>query len=159
MSLRVLYNDEGTAGQPSPNIWGDCPVEKALIAPEQLTYIYDSFLNNFTANDVILGNWLVAGTNPDTAIVTDEADGVINISGSGAAHDEAYLCSNLLCNEVIKKNSGKRLWFEASIKLDDADADVSIICGLGESALMAAEAIAVRLLSECVIIKTKYRCN
>ncbi|NOQ21587.1 MAG: hypothetical protein GQ565_02905 [Candidatus Aegiribacteria sp.] len=142
MSLAVRYNTAGTAGQPSPNIWGDCPVEKSLIAPDELTYLYDTFLNNFTANEVILGNWLVVGTNPDTAIVTDEADGVINISGSAAGDDEAYLCSNMLCNEVIKKGSNKRLWFEASIKLDDADADVSIICGLGESALMAAEAIA-----------------
>jgi hypothetical protein len=47
----------------------------------------------------------------------------------------------LLCNEVIKKNSNKRLWFEASLKLDDADADVSMICGLGEASLLAADAI------------------
>ncbi|MBW2604704.1 MAG: hypothetical protein JRE28_10390 [Deltaproteobacteria bacterium] len=142
MSLAVRYNSAGTAGQVSPNIWGDCPVEKSLIAPDELTYMYDSFLNNFTANEVILGNWLVVGTNPDTAIVTDEADGVINISGSGAEHDEAYICSNLLCDEVIKKNSNKRLWFEASIKVLDGDADASIICGLGEASLLAADAIA-----------------
>jgi len=142
MSLAVRYNNAGTAGQPSPSIWGGCPVDKSLTAPDELCYLWDDFLNNFTANEVILGNWLVVGTNPDTAVVTDEPYGVINISGSGAGDDEAYLCSNLLCNEVIKKNSNKRLWFEACIKMDDADADVSIICGLGESALMAAEAIA-----------------
>jgi len=142
MSLAVRYNGTGTAGQVSPSIWGDCPVEKSLIAPDELTYLYDSFLNNFTANEVILGNWLVVGTNPDTAVVTDEADGVINISGSGAAHDEAYICSNLLYDKVIKKNSNKRLWFEASIKVLDGDADASIICGLGEASLMAADAIA-----------------
>ena len=142
MSLGVTPNAAGTAGQVSPAIWGDCPVHKAIVRPDELTYIYDTFLNNFTANEVILGNWLVAGTNPDTAFTTDEADGVINISGSGSAHDEAYLCSGMLCNEVIKKNSNKRLWFEACIKVADGDADTSIICGLGESALMAAEAIA-----------------
>ncbi|MCP4541700.1 MAG: hypothetical protein GY832_31595 [Chloroflexi bacterium] len=142
MSLVVKYNDDGTAGQPSPSIWGDCPVEKSLIAPDELTYVYDTFTMNFVANTTQIGPWYVVGTNIDTAFVTDEPDGVINISGSGAGHDEAYIVSNMLSNEVIKKNSGKRLWFEASVKLDDADADVSFICGLGESALLAAEAIA-----------------
>ena len=141
MSLVVKYNDDGTAGQPSPAVWGDCPVEKALIAPDELTYLYDTFTYNFVANATQIGPWYVVGTNPDTAIVTDEPDGVINISGSGAGHDEAYILSGMLSNEVIKKNSGKRLWFEASVKLDDADADVSFICGLGESALLADDAI------------------
>jgi len=142
MSLVVKYNSAGTAGQPSPSIWGGCPVEKSLIAPDELTYLYDTFTMNFVANATQLGPWYVIGTHPDTAIVADEADGVINISGSGAADDEAFICSGMLCNEVLKKNSNKRLWFEASIKVLDGDADTSIICGLGEAELMAADAIA-----------------
>jgi len=142
MSLAVKYSTAGTAGQPSPNIWGDCPVDKSLVAPDELTYVWDTFTMNFVANATQLGPWYVVGTSPDTAVVTDEADGVINLSGSGSADDEAFICSNMLCNEVIKKNSNKRLWFEASIKVLDGDADASIICGLGEAALMAADAIA-----------------
>jgi hypothetical protein len=138
----VTYKDDGTAGQPSPSVWADFDALKVKSSPGDYVEIWDDFYGSFAANAVQIGPWYVVGTNPDTAIVTDEANGVINISGSGSADDEAYLTSNLLVNETIKKNSGKRLWFETSIKLEDVDADASIIVGLGESALLAADAIA-----------------
>lgn len=142
MSGVARYKAAGVTTEPSPNIWADCPVLKFITDPGAGVYLWEDFLGRFAANDTQIGPFYLVGTNPDSAVVTDEAYGVVNISGSGAAHDEAYLTSNLLVNEAIKKDSRKRVWFETRLKLDDADADVSIIAGLGESSLLAAEAIA-----------------
>lgn len=141
----IDYGRAGLAAVPSPAIWKDCPMGAILKNPGRYVHIWEDFLGNFTANDVqnCAGNqFVVVGTNPDTAYVTDEAEGVINISGSGAGDDEAFLCSGMLSNELLKVNSYKRLWFETRLKLDDTSADVSIIAGLGEASLMAADAIA-----------------
>lgn len=140
---KILYERAGNDAEPSDVIWKDFPAQDAICNPGSYIHVWDDFIYNFTADEVMPGgNFLVVGTNPDTAVVTDEGNGVINISGSGAGDDEAYLVSNLLCDEIIKKNSGKRLWFEARIKFEDADADTTFLCGLGESSLLAADALA-----------------
>jgi len=139
----VTYKAAGQAASPSDAIWGDVPVLDWIKNPGKGIHLFEDFVGNFTANAVEqVGpmGLLVVGTNPDTAIVTDE-ETVINISGSGAGNDEASLVSNLLCNEAIKKNSGRRVWFEARCKMDDTSADCTFICGLGESALLAADAL------------------
>lgn len=139
----VTYADAGRAASPSDTIWANCPVLDWIKNPGKGIYLWEDFVGNFTANaveNVGPTGFLVVGTNPDSAVVTDE-ESVINISGSGAGDDEAYLVSNLLCNEAIKMNSGRRVWFECRCKMDDTSADVTFICGLGESALLAAEAL------------------
>ena len=139
------YGIAGDAAVCSPNIWKDCPMGAITKDPSRYIHIWEDFLGNFTSNDVqncAGGQFLVVGTNSDTAPVTDEAGGVLNISGSGAGNDEAYLCSGMLMDELIKKNSGKRFWFETRLKLDDTSADVVILAGLGEASLMAANACA-----------------
>ena len=140
----ALHGTAGNAAVPSPEVWKDFPAQDAVTSPGDYVHIWEDFTSQFTANDVQNvgnGQWVVIGTNPDTAHVTDEANGVVNISGSGAGDDEAYLCSGMLCNEVIKKDSGLRLWFETRLKMDDTSADVIFICGLGEDALMTADAV------------------
>jgi len=142
MGATVVYKNAGRAASPSDTIWADCPVLDWIKSPGKGIYLWEDFVGNFTANDVenVGSEFLLVGTNPDSAVVTDE-ESVVNISGSAAEHDEAYLVSNLLCNEAISKNSGRRVWFEARCKFDDADADCSFICGLGESSLLTADAI------------------
>ena len=141
----VTYKAAGRAASPSDTIWADCPVLDWIKNPGKGIYLWEDFCGNFTANAVEqigpTGGFLVVGTNPDTAVVTDE-ESVVNISGSGAGNDEAFLVSNLLCNEAIKMNSGRRVWFEVRCKMDDTSADCTFLAGLGESALMAADALA-----------------
>ncbi len=133
------YGRAGDAAAPSPSLWKDFPMGAVAKNPGRYVHIWEDFLGQFTANDVqncAGGQFVVIGTNPDTAHVTDEANGVINISGSGAGNDDAYLCSNMLQNELISVNSGRRFWFETRLKLDDTSADVTMLVGLGEAALM-----------------------
>lgn len=141
MSLRVLYNDEGTAGQPSPNIWGDCPVEKALIAPEQFGYIWDDFVDPVAA-DSSIPNWELAGTNADIDNVADVVNGQIVLNGSGADNDSCTILKNDMY--LLTKNSGKRFWFETSVKPSAAGTadDYAMFVGLIESVGATAEMIA-----------------
>ena len=141
--MSVEYKRAGVARSPSASIWADCPVLAFQKDPGKGIHFWEDFLGNFAANateQVGSQGLLALGTNADTAIVSDE-ETVVNISGSGAGNDECYLVSNLLCNEAIKMNSGRRVWFETRCKLDDADADVIFICGLGEALLLADDAI------------------
>lgn len=140
------YGRAGDAAVPSPEIWKDFPMGAVAKNPGRYVHIWEDFLGQFTANDVqncAGGQFVVIGTHPDTAHVTDEANGVLNISGSGAGDDDAYLCSGLLQNELIKLNSGRRFWFETRLKMDDTSADVTFLCGLGEAALMITAATVV----------------
>jgi len=144
MAGYVDYKTANTvpSGGPSPIIWADCPVVTFIRDPGKGVHLFEDFLRGTVANDTDLGAYFsLVGTNPDCAMVTDEANGVLNISGSGAQYDEAYIRSNLLCNEAIKKNSRKKVWFETKLKIEDHDADLSIIAGLGEDSLLAADAI------------------
>lgn len=138
------YGRAGEAAVPSPNIWKDFPAEAANKSPGCYVHIWEDFLGNFTDNDVQnvgSNQLLVAGTNPDTANVADEANGVVNLSGSGAGNDEVIIGGNLLQDELIKLNSGLRCWFETRLKMDDTSADVSILVGLGAIELLAADFI------------------
>jgi len=138
MSLRVLYNDEGAAGQPSPNVWGDCPVEKALIAPELLGYVFDDFTSP-VATDSSVPLWALTGTNADVDNVADVADGQILLEGSGADNDSATIAKNDMY--LLTMNSGKRFWFEASVKLSAAGAADDFACFVGLENFVGFQAI------------------
>jgi hypothetical protein len=141
----ALYGTAGADALPSPEIWKDVPMQDMLSRPGDYVHIWEDFIGNFTDNDVQNvggGNqWLVAGTNPDTATVADEVPGVVNLSGSGGGNDEVVIGCNLLQDGLIKLNSGRRCWFETRLKLDDTSADVSILVGLGGIELLAADFI------------------
>ncbi len=141
----AIHGTAGAAAVPSPELWKDVPMQDMLSNPGSYVHIWEDFIGNFTANDVQNvggGNqWIVLGTNPDTAVVADETAGVINLSGSGSGDDEVVIGCNILQNELIKLNSGRRSWFETRLKLDDTSADVSILVGLGATELLAADFI------------------
>lgn len=140
--MGVKYKRAGLAASPSPSIWADVPVTQYITDPGSGIHIWEDFAFGTAANATDLGGvFYLVGTNPDCAMVTDE-ETVLNISGSNAGDDEAYLRTNMLCNEVIKKNSGRRLWLEARVKFEDADADTTFLFGLGEDSLLAADALA-----------------
>ena len=102
--------DTVVAGGPSPIIWADVPVVAFLKDPGKGIHLFENFLAGVVANDTKpTGQLVLTGTNPDCAQVTDE-EHVLNISGSDAQNDSGMLCSNLLCNEAIKKDSGRKLW-------------------------------------------------
>jgi len=139
----VIYKTADTVptGGPSPIIWANCPVISFMKDPGKGTHILEDFLGSYTADDVAASSiFKLVGTNPDIDSVTDELGGVVEIEGSGAGDDEAYLVSTLLYE--LKMNNRKKMWFEAKIKFEDVDDDSCAICGLCEPSLMAADAMA-----------------
>jgi len=136
------YKTAGTAGQPSPSIWATCPVQKALIAPEDLVYLFDDFTRGGTVTDTSVVGWDLVGTNADVEQVVDVVNGELLLEGSGADNDSAFIASPDLY--LLTKNSGKRFWFEASVKLSAAGTadDYAAFVGLIEKVGATAELIA-----------------
>lgn len=141
MSLAVKYNAAGTAGQPSPIVWGDCPIEKSLIAPEELGYLFDDFTSP-VVTDTSIPLWALTGTNADIDNVADVLDGQILLQGSGTDNDGCTIAKNDMY--LLTMNSGKRFWFEASVKPTNASTadDYALFVGLIESVGATAELIA-----------------
>ena len=141
MSLDVRYSGAGTAGQPSPAIWGKCPLHKAATRPDELLYIWDDFVDP-CVTDTSIPNWGFAGTNADIDNVADVVNGQILLQGSGADNDSCTILKNDLY--LLTKNSGKRFWFEASVKPTNASTadDYALFVGLIESVGATAEMIA-----------------
>jgi len=138
----VRYKTAGSTSEPSPILWADCPVLKFITDPGEGIYLWDDFVTGGLVADTSVPGWNLVGTNPDVSQVTDDVNGQIVLEGSGADNDSAFICTPDLY--LLKKNSGKRLWFEARVSTEAAGAadDYAIFVGLIESAGMTAELIA-----------------
>lgn len=134
----VKYELAGNAASLSPAIWADLPTMKMVAAPADFVEVYDDFAKGVTTDTTVPG-WGFVGTNADVTAVADE-ESVIELEGSGADNDSAFIVSNPLYD--LTMNSGKRFWFEARVKVEDEDADQAIVVGLIEAAGMTAEAVA-----------------
>jgi len=133
------------SGGPSPIIWADCPVVTILRDPGVGIHIFEDFVGNLTtlaAAGQAGPYFQLVGTNPVIKIHEDYDDlgGAVDIEGGGSGDDEVYLVSNIVYE--LKMNNNKKMWFEAKFKFEDADADQTFLCGLGEASLLAADALA-----------------
>lgn len=139
----VSYRDDGAAGQPSPSIWADCDMLKVLSSPESYLYLYDDFIKGGVVTDTSIRDWDLTGTNADIEQVVDVTNGQILMEGSGADNDSCTIASADMY--LLNKNSGKKFWFEASVKLsaagtaDDFAAFVGLIEKVGATAEMIAD--------------------
>ena len=136
-------------GGPSPIIWADCPVVTMIKDPSKGIHFFEDFLGQYTdltATGVIPGTpFSLVDDGGDGYMTVDTAaydneHGVIKIEPDGETqYDEAYIASRVLYQLVM--NSGRKMWFEARIKFEDITADLSIICGLGDSTLLAGTSV------------------
>jgi len=118
--------------------------------PGKGIHFFEDFLGQYTAlaaAGALLGTpFALAGDGTDAgdikvdATAYDNEHGVVTVEPNGtAAYDEAYLVSQVLYQLVM--NSGRKMWFEARIKLEDITADMSLICGLGDATLLAGSSV------------------
>jgi len=136
-------------GGPSPIIWADCPVVTMQKDPGKGIHFMEDFLGrytNLTATGVIPGTPFELVDDGGDGYMTvdttayDNEHGVITIEPDGATQfDEAYIASQVLYQLVM--NSGRKMWFEARIKLEDITADMSYICGLGDATMLAGSSV------------------
>ena len=118
---------KGSTKMAGPRKWfGDLPVDKD---PDYVTYFND-FLES---RDYTAGDWTVTSvdTNSDSGatrgLAADELNGALAIVTNDNALDSESLQQD---EEIWKLESGKKLWMEANVKVDDAD-QTSAFIGLG----------------------------
>lgn len=136
----VDYKVAGGAASLSPAIWADLPSMKQAACPADFIEIYDDFVRGGVVADTSVPGWNLVGTNADVDQVVDEADGLLILEGSGADNDSAFISSADLC--LLKRNSGKKFWFEARVKLSATTGDYAAFVGLVEGVGATAELIA-----------------
>jgi len=147
----VTYQTANTTpvGGPSPAIWADCPVVAMQKDPGKGIHFMEDFLGaitNLTATGAIPGTpFTLVGDGGDGTLTVDTAaydneHGVVLLEPDGETqYDEAYLVSQVLYQLAL--GSGRKMWYEARIKLEDHTQDISIICGLGDSTLLAGTSV------------------
>ena len=134
------YGIAGAADVCSPIIWKDCPMGAIRKDPSRYIHIFEDFVGGIIEDDVQPSIFNLVGTNPDCIVVSDELNGVINLHGTGADNDSAFLKSNALYD--LTMNNSKRFWFEARVKEVDEDVDHGSIIGLMEPTGCTAEGMA-----------------
>ncbi len=153
----VAYGTAAGRG-PSPEIWDDCPVLDYTLNPQLGSHFFDDLHDGIVvaANQAVgaaaalgtTGNF-AAFTLTGTAISTLATDvgGVVTLT---VTTDEDADCRiaypmNIETAGMFKFTSGKKLWMEARIKVDNiTDARINLFAGFAEEALMATgELIAV----------------
>lgn len=147
----VTYKTPGTTpeGGPSPIIWADHPSVTVFKDPGKGIHIMEDFLGKYTAlsaHGIYVGTpFELVDDGGDAVLVQDSAaydleHGVVNLEADGATqYDEAYLVSQVLYQLVL--GSGRKMWLETRIKLEDITADTSLIFGLGDSTLLAGSSV------------------
>lgn len=138
----VDYRAAGTAGQPSPIIWATYNSLKAKADPGEYVEIWDDFTRGGVSTDTSVPGWNFVGTNADVSQATDTVNGELILKGSGADNDSSFISSADVY--LLARNSKKRFWFEACVKLSAAGAadDYAAFVGLIESTGATAELIA-----------------
>ncbi len=141
-----------TAGRgPSPLIWDDCPVLDFMLNPQLGSHFFDDLqegivvaANQTTAQAAALGTAgkFAAFALTGTAISTLATDtgGVVTLT---VTTDEDADCSiayplNTLTAGMFKFASGKKLWMECRVKVDNVTNDkINLFCGFAEEGQMA----------------------
>ena len=148
-----------TSGRgPSPDLWGDCPVLDYELNPQLGSHMFDDLhsgivvaANQSVSAAAALGTTgqFAAFTLTGTAVSTKATDvgGVVDLT---VTTDEDADCrisypQNIETAGTFKFASGKKLWMEARIKVDNVtDAKQNLFFGFMEEARMATgELIAV----------------
>jgi hypothetical protein len=121
---QAKFESAGKAG-----FWDGCP---AVYRPDlAFNYLDDFYQYDATAT---VGNFAVTQDGTATIAKTDAAGGVLSIATQPTTplnNDEAYLHS---LSEVFLFAAGKKLWFEAKVKLTEANVDdANIVVGLSDN--------------------------
>lgn len=114
-------------------------MSQALERPDSGRILYSGFFDDFD-HFVTADRWTSVLTDSGTAVVQDEAGGVINLTasdGTVADNDEAYIHTT---SEIFEILSGRPILLEARIKFteqntDDANILFGLIDGVGANTL------------------------
>jgi len=122
----ALEATSANGGKLAAIIWGPRGGQDILSARGQKCEYFDDF---FTFDDG--DDYIDTVTDAGTIETTDAANGVLSIASGGTAQNESYVSSDIEC---FKFQTDKRLFFEARVKLTEANTDdANIIVGLSDT--------------------------
>jgi hypothetical protein len=138
----VQYQGYNTGRGLSPNIWGNCPVEKFSRPNSEGVFAFDDFLTvPVTANNCVIDESDVGGTamaTPTTAAETDVV-GMLRMTQDATDNDEQWIQipTSIPLRIDSVGSSQESMWFEARVRLSSVVDDVAAIA-VGLSAVVAA---------------------
>jgi hypothetical protein len=115
----LFIRDAKTGQSRSDNMWADCPILASLNDPTLLTRFEDDFIDYLTT----LGTWTTTMDATGSVAITTPTSGhqgVVLLTTHTGDEDETYI--NTTAASFIL-GTGKRLWFEALVKLTEANTD------------------------------------
>ncbi|MEM8737271.1 MAG: hypothetical protein AAGG38_02170 [Planctomycetota bacterium] len=133
MPSKVFYGEPGRVTQPSPSVWGDCPQELLAQFGAGLFVHKD-----FDGSDATLPGLANDGDAP-TFGYSSVGDTVLDIVTGSVDNNAAAIFTRPL--DLVQKNSGVKVWAEASIALA-AVADQGVYFGLAELAALDLDVVA-----------------
>lgn len=145
----IVHTQAGANDQPSPSIWGDCPMSRLNDAGLGW-YFHENFLGaplvNTTITAALLARLSVGAAmsidgDADTAMSmkAGEMGGYLDIETDGDDNDAVALFTEPMGKIIV--NSGQKMWFEARMELG-AIADQGMFFGLIEEAGASKNAVA-----------------
>lgn len=117
--IKNAIKDRGTR-----QFFGDLPMGQE---PDLMVYFNDFLVaQDYAASDWVVTTTEAGGGDATEAIAADEACGALVLTNDGADNDADQIQS---AEEFLRLSTGKQLWFEARVKVTDAD-DVDAFVGL-----------------------------
>ncbi len=124
--IPVLFaSNYGTAGGagPSPLVWADCPLLDIMLDPTVGFQYFDDYLGQIDVTTAD-GYVITAVTSGGIAPVITEDGGVMLVDSQGnATADDGVNVQ--LTNCLVKPLAGRKIYFEARVKMNDTSANIS----------------------------------
>ncbi|MBW1931465.1 MAG: hypothetical protein JRI56_00260 [Deltaproteobacteria bacterium] len=114
----VIPTDDTAAKGFGATLWADCPVEEIKNNPGLGVYYFNDFLDEIDITDD--DGWAITTTTSGAIVpsATDDGGAIVFDSAGHASADDGIEAQ--LTNCLFKSASGRKIWFEARVKMNDA---------------------------------------
>lgn len=112
---------DASFGVPECLLWGDAPVLQCIADPSLGSYLFEDF-NRAPSDTTVTGFETIDDSGTGTCTYQDVAHGVFNVVTAAADNDYHAFAS---VNEIFNLGLSKKLWFEARVKVAEANTSES----------------------------------
>jgi len=147
-SVKVELKDINTGTGASPAVWADCPRDEIAFDSAVGIIYEDEFVN--TPQMISAQNVAKYASYIDTGVTikqsASETNGAVVVAGNNADNDEGSITTGGNSGTMVvisdTASAAKKLWFEATIKVESiADDNTAFFVGLSEEGLAAADTL------------------
>lgn len=138
---KALVMAEATAGAgPSKAIWADCPWDAIKNDPSLGQVYFEDFLGS--QNLVTAEGWVITQVTTGTLSTPTSLEGGVLVADSAGNTTADNGVNVQLVNNVWKTAAGRKIWFEARVKMNDATDQYFVgLAAPGTTAIIASGAL------------------